>query len=131
MQKKKVQRTPKTTTGRLISSKLTTPGISFAAALRGKAEEQQQPQTHQVAGPATMEPRVPVALSQREQQKTGQSVRAPNVNSLSLDKMLKAVVTDVQQIMTESNGAVLEEAKIWAITKIFLNLMEQKGQQNS
>jgi hypothetical protein len=27
--------------------------------------------------------------------------------------------------MTESNGAVLEEAKILAITHIFLNLMEQ------
>jgi hypothetical protein len=58
MQKKKVQRTPKTTTGRLISSKLTTPGVSFAAALRGQTEEQQQPQTHQVADPDTMEPRV-------------------------------------------------------------------------
>jgi hypothetical protein len=30
--------------------------------------------------------------------------------------MLKVVVTVVQQIMTESNGAVLEEAKILAIT---------------
>jgi hypothetical protein len=41
MQKTKSQRTPKTTTGRLFSSKLTTPGMSFAAALRGKTEEQQ------------------------------------------------------------------------------------------
>jgi hypothetical protein len=41
--------------------------------------------------------------------------------------MLK-VVTVVQQIMTESNGAVLEEDKILAITKIVLNLMEQNGQ---
>jgi hypothetical protein len=70
--------------------------MSFAAALRGKTEEQQQPQTHQVAGPATMEPRVPVALPQPEQQKRGQSVRDPNVNSLSLDKMFKVVVTVVQ-----------------------------------
>jgi hypothetical protein len=29
----------------------------------------------------------------------------------------------VQQIMTEFNGAVLEEAKIMDITKIVLNLM--------
>jgi hypothetical protein len=115
---KKSQRTPKTTTGRLISSKLTTPGMSFAAALRGKTEEQQQPQTHQVAGPATMEPRVYVALPQQEQQKAGQSVRAPHFNSLSLDKMLKVVVMVVQQIMTESNGAVAEEAKILAITNL-------------
>jgi hypothetical protein len=118
MQKKKSQRTPKTTTGRLIPYKLTTPGMSFAAALRGKTEEQQQPQTHQVAGTATMEPRVPVALPQQEQQKAGQSVRAPSVNSLFLDEMLKVVVTVVQQIMTESYGAVLEETKILAITKI-------------
>jgi hypothetical protein len=55
--------------GGLFSYKLTTPGMSFAAALRGKTEEQQQPQTQQVAGPATMEPRVPVGLPQQEQQK--------------------------------------------------------------
>jgi hypothetical protein len=41
--------------------------------------------------------------------------------------MLKVVVTVVQQIMTESDGAVLEEAKILATTKIVLNLMEQNG----
>jgi hypothetical protein len=127
MQMKMSQKTPKTTTGRLIPSKLTTPGMSFAAALRGKAEEQQQPQTYQVAGPATMEPRVPVALPQQEQQKAGQSVRAPNVNYLSLDKMLKVVVTVVKQIMTESNGAVSEEAKILAITKNVLHLVDQNG----
>jgi hypothetical protein len=98
---------------------LTTPGMSFAAALRSITEEEQQPQTHQeaVAVPTTMEPRVPVALLQHEQQTTGQSVRAPNVNSLPLDKVLKVVVTVVQQIMTGFNGAVLEEGKIVAITK--------------
>jgi hypothetical protein len=101
----------------VFSSNLTTPGMSFAASLRGKTEEQQQPQTQKVAGPATMEPRASVALPQQEQQKADQSVRAPNVNSLSLDKMLKVVVTVVQQIMIESNGAVLEEGKILAITK--------------
>jgi hypothetical protein len=74
-----------------------------------------------------MEPRVPVALPQLEQQTTGQSVRATNVNSLSVDKMLKVVVTVVQQIMTECSGAVLVETKILAITKIVLNLMEQNG----
>jgi hypothetical protein len=76
-----------------------TPGMSFAAALRGKTGEQQQPRTHQVAGPDTMEPRVPAALPQHEQQKAGQSVQAPNVNSLSLDKLLKAVVTVTQQLL--------------------------------
>jgi hypothetical protein len=37
-----------------------------------------------------MEPTVPVALPQHEQQITDQLVGAPNVNSLSLDKMLKS-----------------------------------------
>jgi hypothetical protein len=128
MQEKKSQKVPRTTTGRVSSSNLTTPGVSFAAALRGKTEEQQQPQTHQEAGPDTMEHRVAAASTQHGQQKTGQSVRAPNINSLRLDKMLKVVVTVVQQTMAESNGAVLEEAQILAITKIVLNLMEQNGQ---
>jgi phage terminase large subunit-like protein len=102
MQKDKSQRAPRTTTGRVFSSNLTAPGASFAAALRDRTEEQQQPQTHQVTvtGPATMEPRVPVALPQQEQQTTGQSVRAPNVNSSSLNKMLKVVLMAVQKIMT-------------------------------
>jgi hypothetical protein len=65
-----------------------------------------------------MELRVPAALLQHEQQKAGQSVRAPNLNSLSLDKVLKVVVKVVQQIMTDSNGAILVEAKILAITKL-------------
>jgi hypothetical protein len=41
--------------------------------------------------------------------------------------MLKAAVTAVEQIMTEFNGAVLEEVKTVAITKIVLNRMEQSG----
>jgi hypothetical protein len=41
--------------------------------------------------------------------------------------MLKVVITAVQQIMTEFNGAVLEEAKIVAIINIILNLMEQNS----
>jgi hypothetical protein len=126
MQEKMSQRTPRATTGRVFSSNLTSPGVSFAAALRGKAEEQQQPQRHQVAvvGPARMDPRVPATLPQSEQQTTCQSFRAPNVNSLALDKMLKVVVTVVHQIMTEFTGVVLEEAKILAITK---NCLKYRG----
>jgi hypothetical protein len=37
----------------------------------------------------------------------------------------------VQQIMTELNGAVSEENKIVAITKLVLNLMKQNGHQSS
>jgi hypothetical protein len=107
--------------------------VFFAAALRGETEEQQQPQTNQVAvaGPTTVELRVPVALPQHEQQTTGQSVRATNVNSLPLNKMLRVVVTVVQQLITEFNGAMLEGGKIVAITKIVLNIMEQNGHYSS
>jgi hypothetical protein len=57
----------------------------------------------------------PVAKTQsvpapEQLQQTGESVGATNVNSLSLDKMLKVVGIVVQQIITESIGAVLEEA---------------------
>jgi hypothetical protein len=37
------------------------------------------------------------------------------------------VITVVQQIMTEFNGAVSEEAKALAITKIVLSLILQNG----
>jgi hypothetical protein len=88
--------------GRVYTSNLTTLGMSFEAALQRRTEEQQQPQTHQVAvaGPATMEPRVPTAVPQHEQQTICQSVWPPNVYNLHLEKMLKVVVAVVQQIMT-------------------------------
>jgi hypothetical protein len=41
--------------------------------------------------------------------------------------MFKVVLAVVQQTMAESNGVVLEEAKILAITKIVLNLMDQSS----
>jgi hypothetical protein len=46
LQKKKSQRTPKTITGRVFSN-LTTPGLSFTAALRGSTAQQQQAQVSQ------------------------------------------------------------------------------------
>jgi hypothetical protein len=74
--------------------------------------------------PATMEPRVTVPLNQNEQH-AGLSVGAPNVNSLPLDNSMLRTVAAVQQLMTEFNGAVPEEEKIVAITKIVLNLIKQ------
>jgi hypothetical protein len=38
--RRKAQRTPKSITRRVFSSKYTTPGLSFAAALRNNAEQQ-------------------------------------------------------------------------------------------
>jgi hypothetical protein len=40
--------------------------------------------------------------------------------------MLRAVIALVQHFMTEFNGTVLDEAKIVAVTKIVLTVMEQK-----
>jgi hypothetical protein len=128
--KKKSQRAPKATTGRVFSSARTNPGVSFAAALQGSGDQQQQPQANQV----------PVATSHTKvkqnipapalQQTTGQSVQASHVTSQPFDNMLK-VVTVVQQIMTEVSGALSEEEKIVAITKIVLKLMNQNGHWSS
>jgi hypothetical protein len=127
MLRRKAERTPKTTTGRVFPTKLATPGVSFAAAFRGRTVDQQKPPAHLVtkAAPGTLESRISAPLPQLNQP-TGQSVRACSVNSEPLDNMLR-VITVVQQIMTEFNGAVSEEEKILAITKIVLNLMKQNG----
>jgi hypothetical protein len=121
----------KTIDATAVSSNLTNPGFAFVAALRGSTEQQQRPQTHQVAvvGPGSMESRVlvpPVFLHQHEQQVTGQSVGVPNVKNMPLDNMLR-IVTVVQQIMTEFNGAVTEEEKTVVITKSVLNIMKRNG----
>jgi hypothetical protein len=126
IRRRKAQRTPNNTSGRVFSSNYTTPGLSFAAALRNNAEQLKQPHPQQVpvAGPAAVrKTNTPTPVQQLD---AGQSVPAPDVNSLPLDNMFR-VVTVVQQIMTEFNGAVSEEAKIMAITKIVFNLMKQNG----
>jgi hypothetical protein len=110
----------------VFSSNHITPGVSFAAALRGSAEQLEQPQANQV--PVTSPPaggikHIPASTLQQE---TRQSVQASNVNSQSLDNMLR-IITVVQQIMTEFNGAVSEKDKIGSITKIVLNLMKQNS----
>jgi activator of HSP90 ATPase len=56
---------------------------------------------------------------------SGQSVQANTINN-TLNDMFKAA-TIVQQIMTELNGAVTEEQKIAAITRIVLKLMKENG----
>jgi hypothetical protein len=127
LQRRKTQRTPKTTTGRVSSSNIITPGVSFAAALRGSEDQQQQqPQASQVPvapPPTTVKQNIPAPALQ---QTTGQSVQAPLVDSQPLDNMLR-VVTVVQQIMTEFSGALSEEDKIVAITKIVPKLRNQNG----
>jgi hypothetical protein len=48
LQKKTLQRTPKPTTGRVFSSNPNTPGVSFAAALRGSTLQEQRPLARQL-----------------------------------------------------------------------------------
>jgi hypothetical protein len=58
------------------------------------------------------------------QQISGQSVRAPSVNEPT-DTL--TVIMIVQQIMTEFRGAVSEQDKLLAITKIVINLIKHNG----
>jgi hypothetical protein len=112
----------------MLSSNLATPGLSFSAALRSSRQQKQRPQTHQVAvaGPAAMEPRVTAAFHHHEQQARRQSVGTLNVNSSTLDNMLR-IVPVVQQFTSEFNCAVSEEEKIVAIKKIVLDLMKKRN----
>jgi hypothetical protein len=48
LQKRKSQKTPRTTTGRVFSSNTITPGVSFAAALRGSSAQTEQPREMQL-----------------------------------------------------------------------------------
>jgi hypothetical protein len=132
MKERKSQRLLRLQREGCFSTNLATPGLSFAAALRGSIEQQQRSQTHHVAvtDPATVEKRVPEPLRQHEQQATGQSVGAPNVNSSPLDNMLR-IVTVVQQFVTEFKGSVSEEEKTVITTKLFLNLMKENNHKNS
>jgi hypothetical protein len=115
MRKKKTLR-PTQPPRRAFSSNLTTPGLSFAAALRGPTEQPKQ--QHQ------QNRREEVQCS--EQLNKGQSVQASPNTIEPMDNMLK-VISVVQQIMTELGGAVSEEARIVAITKIVFKLMRGNG----
>jgi hypothetical protein len=118
-QLQKSQRTPQTKIGRMFSSKLTTPDVSFMAMLRGSTRKKQRTQALYVPVASPPVAKIKGVLAPEDLQQTGPSVRATNINSLSLDEMLKVVARVVQKITTESNAAVLQ--------KIALNLMEQNG----
>jgi hypothetical protein len=114
--KKKPQGTLKNTTGRVFSSTFTKPTVSFAAALRGQAEQKGQ-QEEAASGSETPK------LGQKQR---GQSVPAPIVNSEPQYKAFRALAV-VEQIMRELKGAVSEEEMVLAITKIVITLMKEDG----
>jgi hypothetical protein len=95
--------------------------VSFAEALQSKADQNQQSHPYSYAAA------VPATVNQQRVQTLGQSVSAPNVDSFPVNNMIRAL-TVVQQILTEFNNAVTMEAKIQAITKIVLTLMQQNLQ---
>jgi hypothetical protein len=80
------------------------------------------------ACPATVgEMSVPPSLRHNQQQVTSHSVQASNVKTSSLNDMFKVLVMVFQQIITELDGAKLEEDRIVAITKIVLKVVKQNG----
>jgi hypothetical protein len=128
MLRRKLQKTPaRPATGRVFQLRYTTPELSFAAALGISSRQQQQtaphpaPQSHPL--PAGRSGVLPSTQQQQSVKETGQSVQE---SSPLLSDMFK-VATLVQQIMRELNGAVSEEDKIVAITKIVLQLMKHDG----
>jgi hypothetical protein len=116
--KKKPQGTPKPTTGRVFTTKLIKPSVSFAAALRGHTEQNTNEEVKSVASK-----KVSVHPNTKQQQ-TGQSVPAPSVSNEPEDNTIR-VVTVVRQIMRELKGAASEKAKITAITNIVCNLLQE------
>jgi hypothetical protein len=125
--KRKSQRAPKSTRGRVFSSSHTTPELPFAAvyaATHSNSRSLGRPQLHR---PATLqwEKLVPPPLRHNQQQVPGQSVQAPNANSSSVNDMFTVVATIFQQIVTDLNGVESEEERIVAITKIVFKLMKQ------
>jgi hypothetical protein len=122
LHKRKSQETPRTTTGRVFSSNIITPGVPFAAALRGDTTQHVHPQAWHlpVATPSRRCGIEPVGSWTKvrsvrlgcncKQPTSGQYVESSNCSTAN---------------MTEFNSAVSEEEKIVAITKIVLNLMKQ------
>jgi hypothetical protein len=98
-----------------FSADYVVPGKSFAAALRSNPQQRQPPVVTKEAP----------APTEHQQQNAGQPVQASNVSSVALDNKFR-IATVVQQIMTEFSGAVSEEEKIVAITKIYFQSNESK-----
>jgi hypothetical protein len=116
--RKKFKATEQGPFGRTFFSKYTPPDKSFATALTGYAQSQQQPQVLQAQRPK------PDTVERKGSSYA--AAQASCVKSSSLDDMFR-VASVVQQIMTQLNGAVSEEEKIVARTKIVLNLMNGDG----
>jgi hypothetical protein len=106
----------------VFPSNTVTPGVSFAAALRGGASQDQRRLERQLPVAVPPAARKSSVTAPVQGEGTGQSVQAPNVSSHPYENMLK-VVTVVQQIMRKVSGVLSQQEQIMAITKIVFNLM--------
>jgi hypothetical protein len=109
--RKKPQGTPKTTSGRVFSSKPVKPHLSFSAALRGQAPSQPH---QEVAAPTST-----------QEQTAGQSVQATTESS-DTEEMVRAC-TVAGEIMAVLKDAASEEAKFLAVAKVVFKLMKGNG----
>jgi hypothetical protein len=99
IRKRRLQRAPKATTGRVFSSSHTTPGLSFAGVLRSNSSSLSRPQLH------SGRKECPTSLERHEQQVPSQSVEGPIAKSSSLNDTFKSAAT-IFQIMTAQWGRV-------------------------
>jgi hypothetical protein len=118
MRKKKPQRTPKTTSGRVFTSNPVSPHLSFAAARQGQGSQPHQEASDPTCSPVAAAPTINV-------QKTGQSVQTPTVSS-DPENMFRACAA-AGQSMAELKDASSEEAQFLAIAKIVFNLIKHNG----
>jgi hypothetical protein len=118
MQEKKSQRTTRTTTWGDVLFQLHHP----RHVLRGGAERQDggTAGTSDTSGDNSRHngTKGPCGFTPERTAKSRSVSSGPSYKQLVSEKMFNVIVTVVQQTMAESNGAVLEGAKILAITKI-------------
>jgi hypothetical protein len=126
LQKRKTQKPQtKKTTGRVFSSRLATPTVFFAEAVKG----QQRSQPQQIQNPTATTGGADITEKQNTEKEKEQPVQpgrtTGNDNVSTLDNIFKAA-TIVQKIMTGLNDALSEEDKIITITKIVMKLINHE-----
>jgi hypothetical protein len=121
LQKRKIQKSQtKELAGRVFSSRLATPTVSFAGAVKG----QQRNQPQQIQTPTATTGGADKAEKQSTEEEMEQPVQPSGTTGNNNSSSLVAKI--VQQIMTGLNEAVSEEDKIITITKIVMKLINHE-----
>jgi hypothetical protein len=100
----------------MFSSNFATPIVSFAAALRGTADQNKRNNLCHEEVPGT---------KKKQQHETDPSVRIPTVSSLPLDMF--RLTTLAQQSTIEFSNVETEGAGTMDIAKLVLYIMKQNG----